>query len=218
MQPVRILLAEDHVVVREGTREMLDRDTAVTVVGEAGDGPTAVELARELAPDVVLLDLNLPGMNGIEATKRIRSVPGAPRVLILSAYDDQDYVRAAMDAGASGYLVKTATVRDIVAAVVAVSMGSVVLHPAAAMRLVAGPSVEVMRYGGLTERELAVLKLAARGVRNKDIAAELFMSTRTVEAHFTGIFNKLNVSSRTEAVIHGISQGWLTVRREPILN
>jgi two-component system, NarL family, response regulator LiaR len=212
--PIRVLLAEDHAVVREGTRQLLERDESIEVVGEAADGQAAVALATELLPDVVLLDLNLPLLNGIDATKEIRALPNPPHVLILSAYDDQDYVHAAMNAGANGYLVKIATIRDIIAAIHAVSQGEVVLHPAAAQRFFAQRS-DVGR-GVLSARELEVLWQAARGVRNKEIGAALSLSTRTVEAYFTSIFNKLGVSTRTEAVTYAISHGWLTVRRQPL--
>lgn len=134
---LRILLAEDHAVVREGTREILERDPGFEVVGEAGDGPTAVRLASERKPDVVLLDLGLPGMNGIEVTRRIRALPQPPQVLILSAYDDSDYVIAATEAGASGYLLKTAYAGDVAAAIYSVARGDVVYHPGAAAALVA---------------------------------------------------------------------------------
>lgn len=213
MARVRVLLAEDHAVVREGTRQILEQDPELTVVGEAADGAEVVSLAARLLPDVVLLDLSLPVMNGVEATRRIRALERPPYVLILSAYDDEDYVVAAIDAGASGYLLKTAHADDVVAAIRAVARGEVVLHPAVARHLV--------RHGSngqresLTDRELDILRLAARGQRTKDIAAHLSVSTRTVDAQFTGIFNKLGVSTRTEAIVHAASRGWVRLEREP---
>jgi DNA-binding NarL/FixJ family response regulator len=211
--PVKVLLADDHAVLREGTRELLQADPQIEVVGEAADGPTTIALAAELCPDVVLLDLALPLINGIDVTRAIRSRPDAPRVLVLSAYDDQDYVRSAIEAGAGGYLTKVATMREIIAAIHAVSRGDIVLHPVMMTRLLAREDKPHIQ--NLTPREMEVMRLAVQGVHNKEIASTLFLSTRTVEAHFTSIFNKLGVSSRTEAVVQGISNGWLVIRREP---
>jgi DNA-binding NarL/FixJ family response regulator len=208
LQPVTVLLAEDHAVVREGTRQMLEHDELITVVGEAVDGPTAVELSRELSPDVLLLDMSLPILNGIEVTRAVRALPRPPHVLILTAYDDTDYVTAALSAGAGGYLMKTAGTGEVIAAILAVARGDIVLHPAVARRALGE------RSGGgdslaLSTRELEVLRQAARGLRTKEIAAGLSLSTRTVESHFTSIFNKLGVTSRTEAVMHAAAHGWV---------
>jgi DNA-binding NarL/FixJ family response regulator len=210
LQPVRVLLAEDHAVVREGTRQMLDHDEMITVVGEAVDGPTAVELTRELAPDVLLLDMSLPILNGIEVTRVVRALPRPPHVLILTAYDDTDYVTAALSAGAGGYLMKTAGSGEVIAAILSVARGDIVLHPAVARRALGE------RSGGgdpmaLSGRELEVLRQAARGLRTKEIASALSLSTRTVESHFTSIFNKLGVTSRTEAVMHAAARGWVSL-------
>jgi NarL family two-component system response regulator LiaR len=213
MTRLRVLLAEDHAVVREGTRQILEQDPELTVVGEAADGAEVVSLAARLLPDVVLLDLSLPVMNGVEAARRIRALEHPPFVLILSAYDDEDYVVAAIDAGASGYLLKTAHADDVVAAIRAVARGEVVLHPAVARHLVGHGSHGEREP--LTDRELDILRLAARGQRTKDIAAHLSVSTRTVDAQFTGIFNKLGVSTRTEAIVHAASRGWVRLEREP---
>lgn len=206
---ITVLLGDDHAVVRDGTRQILERDESITVVGEAADGAEAVRLARQLAPDVVLLDVALPVLNGIEATREIRSGSGAPYVLLLSAYDDQDYVVAAIEAGASGYLLKTASALDVVAAIRAVVRGEVVLHPMLARRLAARShgDVEV-----LSDREREVVQLAAIGLGNKQIADTLSLSIRTVEAHFTSVFNKLGVANRTEAIATAAHRGWL--RRE----
>lgn len=206
---ITVLLGDDHAVVRDGTRQILERDDSIAVVGEAADGAEVVRLARQLAPDVVLLDVALPVLNGIEATREIRSGPGAPYVLLLSAYDDQDYVVAAIAAGASGYLLKTASALDVVAAIRAVVRGEVVLHPMLARRLAARSRDDV---DVLTDRERKVIQLAAGGMSNKQIADTLSLSIRTVEAHFTSIFNRLGVANRTEAIATAAHRGWL--RRE----
>lgn len=214
MTRLRVLLAEDHAVVREGTRQILEQDPDLEVVGEAANGADVVALAGQLSPDVVLLDLSLPVMNGVEATRRIRAAAGSPQVLILSAYDDEDYVVAAIEAGASGYLLKTAHAGDVIAAIRAVARGEVVLHPSVARHLISRGS-DAREHESLSSRELEILRLAARGQRTRDIAAQLALSTRTVEAHFTSIFNKLGVSTRTEAIIHAASRGWISLEREP---
>ena len=214
MERLKVLLAEDHAVVREGTREMLERDPGISVVGEAADGLTALTLAQELSPDVVLLDLGLPVLNGIEAAKRIRALPHPPRVLILSAYDDEDYVFAAIDAGASGYLLKTSHFNEVATALRAVAAGDVVLHPSVARKLLERAGAREGGHEVLSGKELQILRLASRGSHNKQIAAFLDVSPRTVEAHFTNIFNKLGVSTRTEAIVHAASRGWLVLERE----
>jgi len=210
MGHIRVLLAEDHALVREGTRGMLERDPEIEVVGEAEDGLAAVQLAAELAPDVVLLDVGLPLLNGIEAAERIRAVPNPPRILVLSAYDDLDYARAAIRAGAGGYMLKTAHARDVVAAVIAVAGGDIVFHPSVARQLLDGRPAQASGQL-LTERELDILRLVARGERTKEIARHLGVSSRTIESQFTNIFNKLGVSGRTEAVLYAVSRGWITV-------
>ena len=215
MSRLRVLLAEDHAVVREGTRQILERDPELEVVGEAADGREVVTLAAALRPDVVLLDLGLPVINGVEATRRIRSVDGAPHVLILSAYDDEDYVVAAIDAGATGYLLKTAHAADVVAAIRAVARGEIVLHPAIARHLVGRASTDAPPREVLTDLELEILRRAALGERTRDIAEHVGRSSRTIEAHLTATFIKLGVSSRTEAIVHAVSRGWLRFDREP---
>ena len=208
MSPLRVLLADDHAVVREGTRDILGRDPEIAVVGEADDGPSAVALTARLVPDVVLLDLALPGFNGVEATRQIVALPRAPRVLILSAYEEPSYVRAAFAAGAQGYLPKKAHADDVVAAIRAVARGEIVLHPAVA-RHVMGPGSAEDTPPLLSQRQLEILRAAAEGQRTRDIAAHLKVSPRTVEADFTAIFARLGVATRTEAVSRAATAGWL---------
>ena len=211
MSPLRVLLAEDHAVVREGTRDILGRDPEIAVVGEADDGPTAVALAARLAPDVVLLDLALPGFNGIEATRRIGMLARPPRVLVLSAYEEPSYVRAAFAAGVQGYLPKKAHAEEVVAAIRAVARGEIVLHPTVA-RHVMGPGGPEDSPPLLSRRQLEVLRAAAEGQRTRDIAARLKVSTRTVETELTTIFARLGVATRTEAVSRATTAGWLESR------
>ena len=214
MERLRVFLAEDHALVREGTRGMLERDPSIEVVGEAEDGPRTIALVIELRPDVVLLDLGLPGLNGIEVTRQLQALVPPPRVLILSAYDDTDYVVAASEAGASGYLVKTARARDVIAAIHAVARGEVVFDPALARELVARASRGAPSRAPLSPSELRILGLAARGLRTREIADQIGVSGRTVETHFTNIFNKLGVASRTEAIIRAAARSWLTLHDE----
>ncbi len=210
---LRVLLAEDHAVVREGTRQILEADPGLTVVGEAADGVAIVALASRVPCDVVLLDLGLPLMNGIEATRRITTLPNAPKVLVLTAYDDEDYVTAALEAGAGGYLLKSAHAAEVVSAIRAVAGGQLVLHSGLARHLLGRRAGSDERGPELSPRELDVLRLAATGGRTRDIADQLAVSGRTVEATFTSIFNKLGVTTRTEAIIFAASRGWIRLER-----
>ena len=211
MDMIRVLIAEDHTLVREETRDLLDRQPDIEVVAEAGDGASAVEQAIRLRPDVALLDIRLPGMNGIEATRRVREGAPLTAVLILSAYDDDDYVVRSLDAGARGYLLKTIRSADLVDAIRRVHRGETVLHPDIAQRishlwlrrLDAAAAVE------LSEREQDLIRLVARGLHNKEIAHELGVSVRTVEGRVRMLLRRLSVSSRTEAVASAAARGWL---------
>jgi NarL family two-component system response regulator LiaR len=214
---IKIVLADDHALMREGTRELLEREEDLEVVGEAGNGEEAVKLAIELQPDVALIDIAMPKLNGIEATKQIKTDAPSVAVLILTVYDDDEYVFALLEAGAAGYLLKDVRARDLVAAIRSVHGGDSVLHPAVARKVVdrfarrgskAGLESAVER---LSDREMEVLKLAARGLSNKDIAQELVISIRTVQGHLHNIFGKMHVGSRTEAVVQALQKGWFTL-------
>jgi DNA-binding NarL/FixJ family response regulator len=211
--PLRVVIADDHTLIREGTSKILESEADIVVVGEAGDGATAVDLAVRLQPDVALLDLRMPILNGIDATLRIRERAPSVAILILSAYDDDAYVSAVLKAGASGYLLKTIRANELIEAVRRLRMGEVVLHPAIAgklARLFAKNVDSVPEEKQLTPREMDILKLVCQGRLNKEIAAELSLSVRTVEGHLNAILGKLEMRSRTEAAMYAASRGWFS--------
>ena len=217
MEKIRVVIAEDHVFVREATRQLLEQEPDIEIVGEAANGAEAVDLVSRLSPDVAILDISMPVMGGIEATERIKAVRPATAVLILTQYDDDQYVFALLAAGAAGYLLKDVPSTEIVRAVRSVHAGEPVLHPAIAKKVLArlGAEEHQERARGredgelLTERERETLRLAACGMSNARIAARLLISLRTVQVHLTHIFQKLGVGSRTEAVITGLRLGLL---------
>jgi len=221
MSTISVLLAEDHVITREGIRRLLEAEKGVTVVGEAGDGEEAVQKVSELKPDVVIMDIAMPRLNGIEATRQIKLNNPRTAVLILSAYDDDEYVFALLKAGAAGYLLKSVGGDELTRAIQAVYKGEPVLDPVVARKVVnyfrlPGKMKGLERLSEhLSERETDIIKLAARGMTNKDIADKLHLSNRTVEGHLRTIFNKLGVGSRTEAVLYGLRKGWLTLEELP---
>lgn len=215
---IRVLLADDHAVVRQGTRELLEREDDIEVVAEASDGKEAVQLAVTERPDVVVMDFAMPELNGIEATRQIKAVAPAIAILVLTAYDSHQYIFAFLEAGAAGYLLKDVRVDELVDAIRAVHAGESILHPAIARKVIdrfARPEEHVVTaqtaFDQLTERELEVLQLAAKGSSNREIARELTISVRTVQSHLTNVFNKMGVGSRTEAVVHALRRGWITL-------
>lgn len=216
MGKIKILIADDHAVVREGTRQILEQEPDLEVVAEAGDGEEAVRLAGTTKPDVAIIDIAMPKVDGIEATRQIKALYPAIAVLILSAYDDDQFVFSLVEGGAAGYLLKSARGREITDAVRAIYAGESVLHPSIARKVLnrftpSGKIQPPKPLEVLTEREMEVLKLASRGLSNQDIADELCLSLRTVQAHLGHIFNKIQVSSRTEAVVHALKEGWFTL-------
>ena len=217
---IKLVLADDHAVVRSGTRELLEQEPDLKIVGEASNGEEAVRLAYELQPDVMVMDVRMPKMSGVEATRRIKAEAPDVRVLVLTAHDDDEYVFALLQAGANGYLLKTAEIEELVRAIRTVAAGQSALAPEVTGKVVAqfasGKSLpEILtesqeNYDGLTDRELDILRLVGQGLSNKQIGKKLFISDRTVQAHLSNIFSKLNVSSRTEAVMYGVRRGWIT--------
>lgn len=208
----RVIIAEDHPLFRAGVRERLEKPgSGIEVVGEASDGEEACELAGRLHPDVALLDIAMPGLNGIEATRRIKAEWPEIGILILTVYDDEQYIYALVEAGAAGYLLKTTDGSQLIDAVQRIRQGEAVLSPEVTQkvlkRMTRAPDQPAS--SPMSEREHDVLKLAARGASNKLIARELQVSVRTVHAHMRHIFSKLGVASRTEAVMLAVRQGWL---------
>jgi DNA-binding NarL/FixJ family response regulator len=203
--PIRLVIADDHPIVRDGLSAVFERDPAFEVVGEAADGAEAVRLARELRPDVVLMDLRMPGMDGVAAITELG--PGV-RVLVLTTYDTDSHVLPAIEAGATGYLLKDAPRADLLRAVRASARGEAVLAPSVAARLM--NRVRTPGSGPLSNRELEVLELVAAGATNREAAKRLFITEATVKTHLLNIYAKLGVSDRASAVAEAYNRGLLT--------
>jgi len=214
MRKIKVLLAEDHVLVRESIRRFLEKEPDLEIVGEAGDGEQMVSLAKKLKPNIVVADVAMPKLNGIEATKQIKELNLPVSILILTAYDYDQYIFALLEAGAAGYLLKDISGQELIDSIHAIDRGDSVLHPTVARKLMqrfrnTTKNHELRPFESLTDREIEVLRLAAQGKTNREIANELILSVRTIEAHLGHIFDKLNVSSRTEAVILALKKGWV---------
>ena len=207
---LRVLIADDHLVVREGLRAILGTAPDLTLVGEAADGAEAVQLAAELSPDVVLMDLRMPGVDGIEAIRQIKARYPEVEIVILTTYDDDQYIVRGLRAGARGYLLKDAGRKVLFEAIRAAARRESLLPPAVIEKVVAHlAEPRPVEAGRLSEREREVLALLAQGAPNKEIAVRLHIAERTVKAHVTGIFNKLGVNSRAEAVAVALRSGLL---------
>lgn len=200
---ITVMLADDHALVRRGFRLMLEDDPHITVVAEAGDGEEAVALARRLRPRVIVMDCALPGKNGMEATSQIRQELPDIAVLMLSMHSEETWVRRALDAGANGYILKSAVDLDLPGAVRRVADGETVLDP----RISRKPALKGQRNSGLTDRELEVLKLIVDGKSNKEIASELSLSANTVAVHRSNIMDSLGIHKTAELVVYAIKNG-----------
>lgn len=201
---MRILLADDHKLVREGMRLYLESQ-GIQVVGEAVNGREALELARELLPDVVIMDVNMPELSGVEATRRIRHDHDEIRVLVLTAYNEASYIHSLLDAGADGFVLKTASLSEVYQALLDVEAGRTVFTAEQRLKAEAYRQAHTELVESLTERERDVLYQAARGLTNKEIGQTLFVSDRTVQGHLQNIYDKLGVSTRTEAVTRALA-------------
>jgi len=214
----RILLADGHYIVRQGIRRIFEAESDMEVVGEVDNGEQAVKLARELKPDIIVMEARIGKLDSVEATRRVKVQHPDVAVLVLTAYDDEEYIADMLRVGAAGCLLKSADGEQLVQAIRSISRGVLVLDPAVEQR--------ILRYAGslrrvvlssaehLTRRELDVLKLAATGLTNRAIAAQLGVGPRTVKQHLANIYGKAHVSSRTEAVSKAMRQGWLTSERD----
>ena len=213
---ISILLVEDHKIVREGTRQLLEQSPDMKVVGEASDGLEAVRLTSDMQPDVIVMDVRLPHMSGIEATRAITTRFPKIKVLILSAYNVDSYVFQLLEAGASGYLLKTSSGAELAEAIRLVYSGQIALSSRISAKIInrlAGrkPYQTNNMQKGLSEREMGVLRSAAHGYANKVIASKLGISTQTVQVHLRNIYSKMDVSSRSEAIARAFQFGWITM-------
>jgi two-component system NarL family response regulator len=220
---IRVLIADDHQVVREGLSAMLQSKEDIDVVGVAKDGAEAVEKARQLLPDVVLMDISMPRMNGVEATRAIKRENPHIGVVVLTMYDEEEYIFDLVKAGATGYLLKDADSSQILKAIRAIADGESLIHPSVASKILNEFSLLAEGKGkkaskiehDLTEREITVLKLVAEGKTNKEIANDLNLSEKTIKNHVRNIFHKLHVYDRTQAAIHAIRKGLIELDPKP---
>jgi NarL family two-component system response regulator LiaR len=208
-EPISILIVDDHPIVREGLRTFLELQDDMRVAGEAADGEEAVAKAEELLPDIVLMDLVMPRMNGIEATRRIRAASPSTRVIALTSFADDEMVFPAVKAGAAGYLLKDMRPQELADAIRTVHAGEALLHPAVAAKLMQelAQGGRAPAAGSLTERELDVLQHIARGMSNREIAAALVVSEKTVKTHVSNILQKLHLADRTQAALYAVREG-----------
>jgi NarL family two-component system response regulator LiaR len=216
--PIRVLIVDDHPTFAQGLSRLLEEQPDLEPIGIAADGEEAVSLTHELKPDVVVMDISMPKLNGIKATRKIKQDLPNTIVLVLSAYGYHPYVLSVLEAGAAGYLLKSVPMRELMNAIRALCAGETVLDQEIAgklLRSLAKPLGNIQVSGWLSSMELQVLELGARGLSNKEIGDKLSVSERTVQSHFTTIFQKLGVGSRIEAVLRALKEGWLTMEDIP---
>jgi two-component system, NarL family, response regulator LiaR len=215
MPPIRILIADDHTLMRQGLRQLCEGLGGFTVVAEAENGSQAVALARETQPDVILMDIVMPDVDGVEAIRQIMREMPAARIIALTMYRQEQYMLDAIRAGARGYLLKTVDAGELIAAIEAVHRGDYLIDPTIAARVLSelhlGVPPQVPRSEPLTEGEMAVLRLVARGVVNEDIAQALGYSVYTVANRLRTIYEKLQVTNRTQAALYALRQGWVAL-------
>lgn len=215
MEKTRLLIADDHPAFREGLSRLLEEEEDLECIGISADGEEAVRMVEELHPDVAIIDVSMPNLDGIKATEKIKAACPDTAVLMISAFDYQSYVLASLKAGASGYMSKDRPLQELISAIRLVRGGDSILDLKATDTIVQC-LIDSERGGKagfdeLQSRELDVIKLTARGMSNKDIANELFISERTVQTHLINIFRKLGVNSRTQAVLYALRKGWITL-------
>jgi NarL family two-component system response regulator LiaR len=211
---IRVLIADDHAIVRKGICALLDTEPDITVIGEARDGQEAIAAAQRMQPDVILMDLVMPGMDGLEATRRLRNCQPGARILVLTSFAGDDKVFPAIRAGALGYLLKDSGPKELVQAIQQVHRGESSLHPSIARKLLrelAEPSEGETGLETLTEREVQVLQLVAQGQSNREISTALTISEATVRTHVSNILSKLNLCSRTQAALYALREGLATL-------
>ena len=214
----RILIADDHPLLREALCQVFSSQKDMEIIGQASNGEEAIKLTSQLKPDILVMDIMMPKSDGLEASRQIKKIAPNTAILILTAYDDDNYVLGLLEAGATGYLMKSARGQDLVEAVRAIRAGESVLHPKIIERLLkqamakpAGTADHRIKEL-LSDREMEMLKLLATGMSNKEIADKLFLSLRTVKAHMSNIFTKMNVASRSEALVEALKKGLLTLK------
>ncbi len=210
---ITVLLADDHRILREGIKSLLEKEPDIEVVAEASEGGDAVAKVQQFSPDLVLMDITMPGMNGLEATRQIKALKPGVKVLILTMHESNQYISQFLRSGASGYVLKDTAALDLVGAIRAVNQGDAFLYPSIARRLLEEYLQKVQNgeesesYDGLTEREREVLRMIAEGKSNKEIADDLSLSVRTVQAHRANLMGKLHMHDRTELVRYAIRKG-----------